>query len=90
MIFLADNTEFKLNTEDSYIDLLERVPAEDCGPLRDIINKEGGCSSGRQEPGWLKRDFILHSGLEHLEEVRCAHHVELLLCNASGLHFKGS
>lgn len=33
MIFLADNIEFILNAEDSFIDLLGCVPAEEFGQL---------------------------------------------------------
>lgn len=37
MIFLADDIEFILNVEDSYIDLLGCAPAEDLGQLRKLI-----------------------------------------------------
>lgn len=36
MIFLADNIEFILNTEESFIDLLGCVPAEEFGQLGNI------------------------------------------------------
>lgn len=37
MIFLADNIEFILNIEDSYIDLLGCAPAEDSRQLSHVV-----------------------------------------------------